>query len=104
MKTSRPAGGDFDPVVVPDDLPPPPVRPVQAPAPAWLAWGLAAVLAFAVFAFGAVEDWSSATVEVALFALAALAAYGGVPGFLKRPVRLGAPALVVALLALAGRQ
>jgi len=63
-----------------------------------LALALGAILAFSVIAFGAVENWSSAAVEVALCLTAAWAAWAS-PGLFRRPVRLWAPALFTLFLA-----
>ena len=65
---------------------------------ATLALALGAILAFSVIAFGAVENWSSAAVEVALCLTAAGAAWSS-PGLFRRPVRLWAPALFTLFLA-----
>ena len=65
---------------------------------ATLALALGAILAFSVIAFGAVENWSSAAVEVALCLTAAWAAWAS-PGLFRRPVGLWAPALFTLLLA-----
>jgi len=64
-----------------------------------LAIALSLILAFSVLAFGAVEAWASASVEVALFALLAWAVWRDREA-LRPPVRLFVPSLLVAALAI----
>lgn len=63
-----------------------------------LAIALSLILAFSVLAFGAVEAWASASVEVALFALLAWTVWRDREA-LRPPVRLFVPSLFVAVLA-----
>jgi hypothetical protein len=66
-----------------------------------LTTALSLLLAFSVLAFGAVEDWSTAFIEVFLFTLLAVEARRN-PGLFRFPLRLWAPFLFTAALLLLG--
>ena len=60
----------------------------------FLTLALSLLLAFSVFAFGAVEDWSTTVLEVGLFALALFTAWRD-KSFLRFPKRLKVPFWIV---------
>lgn len=60
----------------------------------FLTISLSLLLAFSVFAFGAVEDWSTTVLEIGLFSLALFTTWRD-PSFLKFPKRLKIPFWIV---------